>query len=330
MIKELFIKCPKCGAVLQVKNSKDEAVKKVSCPNCKQQLAVNFEPIGQEQAAPQPLGSLYYGEMAIPLKEGMEQNTFPGSQYVELNVVRMANGQNKCIVRAKNPDVEVKINGEQLLAEDKVVLAQGDSLEIGHVKLTYNEPGKLSFRAKDDDSSQTDTHESEPPKPLRGTSGPWLYVMITIAAFVLAAVVLRPTAKTKGGEVCVGTPEENSRVQQKNVERKKTNVKTVVQSRKDSKQHREEPKPKKAQPLSDYQLEQKASHGDREAQYELGCRKVNQGGSANVILGINYLKQASLNGSSKATRTYQDCLRTLRYKAAKGDSTASFILLKID
>ena len=36
--------CPKCRAVLDVKNSQNEAVKQIACPSCKTALKVNFPP----------------------------------------------------------------------------------------------------------------------------------------------------------------------------------------------------------------------------------------------------------------------------------------------
>ena len=38
------IKCPKCGVVLDVKNSKNEEVKQITCPSCKTLLQVKFQP----------------------------------------------------------------------------------------------------------------------------------------------------------------------------------------------------------------------------------------------------------------------------------------------
>lgn len=38
------IKCPKCGVVLDVKNSKNEEVKQITCPSCKTVLQVKFQP----------------------------------------------------------------------------------------------------------------------------------------------------------------------------------------------------------------------------------------------------------------------------------------------
>jgi phage FluMu protein Com len=38
------IKCPKCGVVLEVKNSKNEELKQITCPKCKSLLQVRFSP----------------------------------------------------------------------------------------------------------------------------------------------------------------------------------------------------------------------------------------------------------------------------------------------
>ena len=38
------IKCPNCGVVLDVKNSKDETIKQINCPQCKTPLKVTFPP----------------------------------------------------------------------------------------------------------------------------------------------------------------------------------------------------------------------------------------------------------------------------------------------
>lgn len=37
------IKCPSCGAILDVKNSKSEAVKTIACPQCGATLKVKFK-----------------------------------------------------------------------------------------------------------------------------------------------------------------------------------------------------------------------------------------------------------------------------------------------
>ena len=43
------IKCPKCGVVLDVKNSQNEVVKQITCPSCKTALQVKFQPQQEKQ-----------------------------------------------------------------------------------------------------------------------------------------------------------------------------------------------------------------------------------------------------------------------------------------
>lgn len=48
-----IIKCPKCNIGLEVKNTRDEAVKSIKCPNCKTPLKVIFrQPQAQQPADP--------------------------------------------------------------------------------------------------------------------------------------------------------------------------------------------------------------------------------------------------------------------------------------
>ncbi len=51
------IKCPKCGVVLDVKNSKNESVKLITCPSCHTSLQVKFPP----QQAPMEAQTFYAG-----------------------------------------------------------------------------------------------------------------------------------------------------------------------------------------------------------------------------------------------------------------------------
>ena len=99
-MEELRIKCPSCGIILAVRNSKNEAVKRITCPNCKKQLAVTFH------EEPKP------------------------AQYVEIKMVQLADGSQKTIVRALTDDHIIKVNGERLLKDDEVVLGPDDQLEI--------------------------------------------------------------------------------------------------------------------------------------------------------------------------------------------------------
>lgn len=62
------IVCPKCKAVLDVKNSKNEAVKQIACPSCKTALQVKFPPL-QEQQNPMEAHTFY-----APPKQPMADN----------------------------------------------------------------------------------------------------------------------------------------------------------------------------------------------------------------------------------------------------------------
>ena len=59
------IKCPKCGVVLDVKNSKNEEVKQITCPSCKTFLQVKF----QSQQEPMEAKTFY-----APPKQAMADN----------------------------------------------------------------------------------------------------------------------------------------------------------------------------------------------------------------------------------------------------------------
>lgn len=62
------IKCPKCGVVLDVKNSKNETEKQITCPKCKAALKVTFPP---EQ---EPLeAETYYAPPKQPIDNGATQ-----------------------------------------------------------------------------------------------------------------------------------------------------------------------------------------------------------------------------------------------------------------
>lgn len=62
------IKCPKCGVVLDVKNSKNELEKQIRCPQCKSPLKVTFPP---EQ---EPLeAKTYYAPPKQPADNGATQ-----------------------------------------------------------------------------------------------------------------------------------------------------------------------------------------------------------------------------------------------------------------
>ena len=145
-METLRIKCPSCGIVLEVRNSKNEKVKKITCPNCQKQLAITFGDMAL------PIGSLYEGSTRYQLNEGA--NAIPGipSGIVELRVVRLKDGTPKHILRALTGEQKVKVNGQNLLQDDEVVLQRGDELTIDGMAFCFEKPLEIH---------DVSTHDSE-------------------------------------------------------------------------------------------------------------------------------------------------------------------------
>lgn len=306
-MEELRIKCPSCGIVLEVRNSKNEAVKRIVCPNCKKQLAVTF------REEPKP------------------------AQYVEIRMVQLADGSQKTIVRALTDDHIVKVNGERLLKDDEVVLGPDDQLEID---------GKPQFGPKTKpESSPTPATVSKPvpapiskpepkdePKGLTPASEPkrnsW-FLSIAIVVVIVAAFVLWQKFSDSKPEVVPSTPSADTIVAaRQDTEKKDVDAKPKKEVRKEEPKAAEEQQPAKPaiSSMSEYDLERMAMKGDAEAQCQLGKRWVNKGDSTNVVKGIKYLKQAAHNGSSEATSALRKVFATLQQSAANGSTTASNIL----
>ena len=307
-MEELRIKCPSCGIVLEVRNSKNEAVKQITCPNCKKHLAVTF------REEPKP------------------------AQYVEIKMVQLADGSQKTIVRALTDDHEVKVNGERLMKDDEVVLAPGDSLEIdGKPQFTpMAEPKSTPAptptpAAKAPTLVAPKTAESKPTTPTPIVSGPkhnnWYLSIALIAAIVVAFVLWQKFSESKPEDApqkpiadTIATPlhpEKKTEEKKNKKEVKKDETKSEDQSL-SSKQSLAD--------MSEYDLEKLAVKGDADAQCLLGKRWINKGDSINVVKGIKYLKQAAYNGSSEARIALRKVYATLQQSAANGSTTASNIL----
>ena len=307
-MEELRIKCPSCGIVLEVRNSKNEAVKQITCPNCKKHLAVTF------REEPKP------------------------AQYVEIKMVQLADGSQKTIVRALTDDHEVKVNGERLMKDDEVVLAPGDSLEIdGKPQFTpMAEPKSTPAptptpAAKAPTPVAPKTAESKPTTPTPIVSGPkhnnWYLSIALIAAIVVAFVLWQKFSESKPEEMPQKSitdtiavplhPEKKTEEKKNKKEVKNDETKSEDQSQ-SSKQSLTE--------MSEYDLERLAMKGDAEAQCLLGKRWVNKGDSINVVKGMKYLKQAANNGSIEARTALRKVYATLQQSATNGSTTASNIL----
>lgn len=300
-MEELRIKCPSCGVILDVRNSKNEAVKRITCPNCKKQLAVTF------REEPKP------------------------SQFVEIKMVQLADGNQKTIVRALTDEHVVKVNGEQLQKDDEVVLAPGDKLEIDDTNGTFTKEGYVAYQKHGQSSDPKSDIPQTPPTPLPVSSKPrhrWPLSVAFIVGIVLVIIVWifldQQPEQTTVQPMVTDTIARSSKE-----EPKQNNVsvlKTQTKSPKEKKVADKEPVKANLSGLSNYELEKKALSGDVEAQYLLGKRWVSRHDSINVVKGIKYLKLAAQNGSSEAKSTLRTVYAALQQSAANGSTSAANIL----
>lgn len=324
-METLRIKCPSCGIVLEVRNSKNEKVKKITCPNCQKQLAITFG----DMAA--PVGSLYEGTTRYQLNEGA--NAIPGipSGLVELRVVRLKDGTPKHILRALTREQKVSVNGQSLMQDDEVVLQRGDDLRIDVKSFTFDKPGESrpqpSIVKPQKVKPEHKPLQKPEPKPELKPQKTWLLSLLAIVAGILLILFLWPVDKTEQPkeeaiDTILWVIKEKERDQKQPVRQE-----TKQEAKKDI-------QPNKAKSdvasLDQYSLELLANKNDVDAQYELGQRLVRSSGSKNVVLGINWLHKASLNGSSQARQLKNKAVRSLQTKAAQGDSIAYYILNSID
>lgn len=316
-METLRIKCPSCGIVLEVRNSKNEKVKKITCPNCQKQLAITFGDMAI------PVGSLYEGSTRYQLNEGA--NAIPGipSGLVELRAVRLKDGTPKHILRALTGEQKVMVNGQGLMQDDEVVLHQGDDLNIEGKSFSFDKP---QTNHKERTQEHEVIHQSAPEitqlKPQAETSK-HSWILWSAVAFVVAMITLilwpanQPQQeKVVANDSVISHPLDTPQTPKVG---KQKPTKTVATE-----------KTKDLSTLDLYSLELLANKNDVAAQYELGKRLVHASGSKNVIMGINWLQKASINGSSQARQLKNKAIRTLQSKAARGDSVAYNILQQID
>lgn len=322
-METLRIKCPSCGIVLEVRNSKNEKVKKITCPNCQKQLAITFG----DMAA--PVGSLYEGSTRYQLNEGA--NAIPGipSGLVELRVVRLKDGTPKHILRALTGEQKVKVNGQNLMQDDEVVLQRGDDLMIEGKVFAFD---KAQTNQKEKTQEPVVNRQPAPVIPESKsqaepqTSKPsWLLWAAVALAIALTVVFFWPKNLPQQKEVVtkdsvishpVDTPQ-----QPKSDKKKATSPTKPVTTTETAKD---------LSSLDLYSLEIKANKNDAAAQYELGKRLVHASGSNNIVMGMKWLHKASLNGSSQARQLRNKAIRSLQEKAAHDDSVAISILHSID
>ena len=332
MIEQLRIQCPSCGIILDVRNSKHEAVKRITCPHCKKQMNVNFQEEEQKPTEKPTIsfGDLYHGEMRITLHEGVNKIPLPAFDALVVRVVRLNDGNSKCIVSLADKRQSVLVNGEPLGPDDAVSLAVGDELFSHGAVLTYGRPGRTTAgQTKKPKAEKPKPRNVVPPLPVKAKRPPlWVFALLSALIAVCALWYFWPE-KSKP-TVVEDLDEVVDSVKPTIVEK----VKPSKPSRPTHSESKAIPKkataPKVSSPTSDYELEQMALKGDVNAQYELGNRLVHKGGTNNIIRGIKYLRLASNNGSSKARTVLGKAINRLQEKAGNGDSVAYHILRSIE
>jgi transposase-like protein len=302
-MEKLHIKCPSCGIGLEVKNSKNEAVKRIVCPNCQKQLAVTF------REEPKP------------------------AQFVEIKMVQLSDGTTKTIVRVLTDEHEIKVNGEILQKDDEVVLASGDNLQVdGKQWVPQQTSPQVSKPAPSPIPSPTPSPVPEPaprptPKPTSKSNNRWMIFGAVFAVAILALIVWHKMSnKTE-------MPLEPEAIQSvitdsmAKAEQMPTTKKSDKPEQRQKEKAKEDAAPKTdLNHLSNYELERMAMSGNAEAQYLIGKRWVNLKDSVNVVKGIKYLKLASQNGSSDARSALRSVYAALQQSAANGSSMAENIL----
>ena len=320
-MENLKIKCPSCGIILEVTNSRNEAVKRIVCPYCKKTLAITFhdEEKPKQKTDMVALPALFYGQMRIALQEGLNQIPLPETEDLIIKVARLKDGNCKCLVSTKRENA-IRLNDEYLLLNDEVALSDGDLLRIGNTVLSFNKP-------IEEMTVPTPAPGPLPPPPKKK---PWVAVAACTAAMVMMAVFWPKEEKAVEKVI----PEKKVELKDTFPKTSDTSV-TSTDGRKKGRDNGDVNTKKTSvsidyAKLGDYELEDYARKGDIHAQYELGKRWVNIKDSINIVKGTNYLKLASRNGSSEARRALQNVKSTLRNAANNGNTHAENLLKVIN
>ena len=310
-MEELRIKCPSCGIVLDVRNSKNEAVKQIVCPNCKKHLAVTFR-----------------------------DETPKAAQFVEIKMVQLADGSTKTVIRVLTDNHTIKLNGEQLQKDDEVVLTAGDQLQIDDRVGTFGSDGFLTYqKAEQPPVAQTPPtstlqHASIPEEPVLKTAQPTatsssntIVLLVLAIAIVVGGIVWKfwPTTSDTSTEA-VPVLKVDSIQPQDTPTQLSAPSKQSAKVKQELRVEEKKPSQRNISSLNNYELERLAMSGDVDAQCMLGKRWVNMKDSVSVVKGIKYLNLAARNGSSEARNSLRTVFSALQQSAANGNSMAANIL----
>lgn len=158
------IKCPKCGTVMDVVNSRHEDVKHIKCPGCGAALAVSFvdgeteyhsgkhgkagKPILEYEGKEYPLavGDNIIGRKANSSSATVQIDTSSDAtgrtmsrEHIKIRVIKLSGGKYKSTVSVCKAKNSTSVSGELLTEEDCIVLCSGDRIKMGSVTVVFKE-----------------------------------------------------------------------------------------------------------------------------------------------------------------------------------------------
>ena len=170
-MQTIRIKCPKCGVLLDVRNTGNEAERTIGCPNCNSHLKVKFKkkpdlpPVDDDDAeefgtnimsgiANTNVGKLLYGTTEYPLILGVntigrKATTSAASLQIPtddrsmsrmhsiIEVGRLYDGSVRTVIKNADNKNPTFVGGQRLLDGDRIVLRNGDVIKMGNVVVTF-------------------------------------------------------------------------------------------------------------------------------------------------------------------------------------------------
>ena len=168
------IVCPQCHVRLSVTNSKDEAVKRIKCPNCGKQIDIRFKrPVHEDGATVlggiRTGGETRLGPVSVSRKkaylelDGVRYNLeigrntigrkaktsnadvqlqttdlYMSRQHAIINVRRLPDGSIKSDIANDQNKNATLVNGIEIMPNDILVLQDGATIKMGHTTVTFH------------------------------------------------------------------------------------------------------------------------------------------------------------------------------------------------
>lgn len=157
------VKCPQCGVILEVKNSKNEAVKNFSCPGCHASLSVTFHKEEIDDSITRlPDRKVEHASLPMLISNGQAFQLSPGRNIVGRKACTSvadiqiqtddrlisrhhalimideepSGGYRARLTNYKNKNL-TRVNGVDVVDDDEVILEDGATLLMGATVLTF-------------------------------------------------------------------------------------------------------------------------------------------------------------------------------------------------